>query len=488
MSLTDLHSPARKEAWRRAKDADEAFWKDQERAIQGGLGQPCCTLSGISTSLMNLPGNFAVVVHGEDECAACFLHHGVSAHRFFCTGLDERHLVTGVTAPRLRRCLRLVAEEVAPEAIFVLGACPIEVIGDQFDIVVDEIAAEYPHIQMRALHTSGLKAGTQNAMLDWLYSTLVSLPGKPAVDPAWRERAGAAGLDLVDAWMSLSPQQLVDRYREAVSAAQPVAVERARSVAILGLPSPHDLGGYQGEWREVLGQSGVTLLAELPYQAGLDDWRSAASAGAMLVVDRAMYPRTVEVLEAGGQQVRNVELPIGVAATDAFYATVQEVTGVDLTAALAPRRAAAVAAAEGFAAHYGGMRMALGLRMLNNYKTDQLAAVGLGDHSALCELGFDITLLVQGEPERKAEFTRMYERRGFSLPFQMFVEPWNLSVLLAEGGFEVAYLGDYCREEARKANVPMITSRLLYPGYDGVARNAAVIAGRIEQLGGRRQA
>ena len=60
-------APPPPESFLRHKEADQPFWKEQERSIQGALGQPCCTLSGISSGLIRLPGNFAVVVHGEDE-------------------------------------------------------------------------------------------------------------------------------------------------------------------------------------------------------------------------------------------------------------------------------------------------------------------------------------------------------------------------------------------------------------------------------------
>ena len=110
------------EAFAKAREADAPFWDQQEKRVQGATGQPCCTLSGISMQLINLPGHFAVVIHGEDECAACFYHFGPSAHQFFCTGLTEQHFVTGETAEPLIECLRAVAEDVDPEAIFVLGA------------------------------------------------------------------------------------------------------------------------------------------------------------------------------------------------------------------------------------------------------------------------------------------------------------------------------------------------------------------------------
>ncbi len=472
------------EAFQRAREADEPFWQGQEKRIQGAVGQPCCTLSGLSTGLIGMDGNFAVVIHGEHECAACFLHYGPSAHRFFCTGLEEKHFVTGETSGRLNRCLRLVAEEVTPDAIFVLGACPVEVIGDRFEAVVAKVQEDYPHIPMRALHTSGLKVGSQAAMTDWLYSTLASLPTRAPLDPTWRDRVGELGMDLVDAFLELDPDQLLARYKAATEAAAPRQLDRERCVAFLGMPSAADLGGYKPEWLEVLTDAGLHVTGNYPYAANLEDWRAITWPRVSFVADRTNYPKTIALLEEAGQRVVEVPLPVGVAQTDEFYQVLGEATGrsEQIVAAVAERRAAAVQSIEDFKARYGGKRMAMGLRMLNNYKTDQLAYQGLGDYGALQELGFQITLMVQGPPEKAPKFAKLFESRGVTDPFEVFPEPWNLSEHLGGDRFDISYLADHCRAEARKAGVPMIVSRLLYPGYEGVPRNTRAIAAHLDKL------
>ena len=88
--------------------SDEAFWRRQERRRERGLGQPCCTQSGMSWTLIDMPGNFAVVIHGEFDCVNCFTHHsGRSATQYYSTRLTDRQLTLGETADPLRRCLQL---------------------------------------------------------------------------------------------------------------------------------------------------------------------------------------------------------------------------------------------------------------------------------------------------------------------------------------------------------------------------------------------
>ncbi len=474
--MHDLPAP-----YREARAADEAFWKEQEKRVQGATGQPACTLSGISTTLIAMEGEFAVVIHGEDECASCFIHHGPAAHRFFCTGLTEEHFVRGVTGPRLRHCLELVIEELAPEVVIVLGACPIEVIGDQFHTVVDDVGAEHPHVTFRALHTSGLKVGSQTAMLDWLYSTLVGLPTKPPLDPSWRQAVADAGLDVVDAFLEMSPRALRDSATRAASLPAPAPIPREDCVAFLGMPDPRDLGGERDEWMTVLADVGLHVIGNLPYGASLDDWQAASHAGAVLVLDRENFRKTAKALEAAGAPVHDVPLPVGIAQTDTFYRILGEATGRTeaIQAAVSARRAEAQQAAEAARARFEHVRMALGLRLQNNYKTDLLASQGLGDRAAFVELGFDVTLLLQGPPEKRDRFMEMYARRGLDVQLEVFPDPWSIGDHLMDR-FDIAVLADHMRAECQRARVPMLVSRMMHPGYAGVARNAARLADLLD--------
>jgi hypothetical protein len=57
-----------------------------------------------------------------------------------------------------------------------------------------------------------------------------------------------------------------------------------------------------------------------------------------------------------------------------------------------------------------------------------------------------------------------------------------MSEHLEAGGFQVAYLADHCRGEARKAGVPMIASRDLEPYYGGVTGNLEHLERTLRQL------
>jgi len=141
-----------------------------------------------------------------------------------------------------------------------------------------------------------------------------------------------------------------------------------------------------------------------------------------------------------------------------------------------------VARLEAFRARFGGVKLAYGLRMNNNYQADELAYQGLGDYPALVDMGFDVTLLVQGPPDKAEKFAKMYDRRGTGMRFQMFAEPWVLGEVLAEGGFQAAFVADHCRSECQKANVPMIALRSLEPYYEGSIESANYLERQLTNI------
>lgn len=448
------------------RSLDEGFWQDLEARLRSNLGQPCCTLSGISSGLITMPGDFAVVIHGEHECAACFHHIGPSAHKFYCVGLDEADFTCGQTRGKLRECLELVAREQKPQVIFVLGACPVEIIGDRFETTVEEVSKE-TGVTMVALHTSGLKVGSQAAMLDWMFETLASLPPVPREQMSWVSSAE---------YFNGSPE------RERGDVKRLPAINA--SLNLIGLPEFRR--GTVPEWFDVFSQVGLSVVGTLPYGADLDTWRSLAHAKKTFVADRRLYPRLFEVLESFGQEVIEIPLPIGVKQTDAFYQVIGESFGVEeqITAIVAERKKIAEEKLEAFRNRVNGIKMAMGLRMLNNYRADQLAYEGLGDVEAITEMGFELSLLVQGPPEERfrARFEETFASLGCTLPFDIFPEPWGISKRLKSGGFDAAYLADHCRLEAREANVPMVVSRELLPFYDGVGHNLIRMGKTLEEV------
>ena len=457
---------------------DEAFWQRHEARRDKQLGQPCCTQSGMSWAMIDMPGDFAVVIHGEFDCVNCFHHHlGRSAANFYTTRLSEQQIITGQTQEPLRRCLRLIAAERRPEAVIVLGTCPVEVIGDRFETVVASVAAE-TGVPMIALHTSGLSLSSQAAMLDWLYTELASLPTAPAQNRAWQRDVAALALDLLD---DASGEGAIDALRQRLDA-QRTTTSLGR-VNLVATPTGEVA---EPEPVRLLANVGLTVNGVYPNGASVRDWRSIGHASASVVVDPSMFPRFIKRLQGMGQAILPAPLPVGLGATRAFYDRIGRHFGITdaMDAALAPIVAPLEDATARLRERAQGRKAVVAIRMLNTFAADQLAYEGLGEVAFLEELGLDVHVLVQGPPEQRSHdaFAARLAELGFTLPFRIFRGPFELREILREGRYDLGILPDSARGQARDAGLAMLAARSLPAWFRGVP---AALDRLARQLDGR---
>ena len=419
--------------------SDELFWRKNERFFTQRMGQPCCTLAGISKLLSHLPGNFAVVVHGEMDCLNNFPHfEGCSLDRFYCTHVSQLQFSRGDTASPLRECLEAVLETQRPQAVFVLSMCLMEMIHDDFPKVVADISAR-TGVPIVPLRTSGLQVVAEAEYTDDLYCQLSRIfPRASSADPAL--------------------------------------------VNLVGLPA---LSAHAtAELSAALSAAGRRLNCTYPAAASLDDWQRLDLADVNLLVDASMYPKLTELLRASRRTCHDVPLPIGCEQTSAFY----RATGAALGERAAVERAAhawAEKAATGvadFKRRHAGLRLAAGLRMANFSSPAQLARDGLAEISAFTELGLQVTLLIQGPPEVKGRsyFQARLSELGCELPSIVFAEPGELAEHLGSGRFDLAYLRDHARQYTERAGLPLISAGRLQPLFGGVLENLKTLTRAVE--------
>jgi hypothetical protein len=416
---------------------DEPFWRNQERRRERQLGQPCCTQSGISWTLIDMPGRFAVVVHGEYDCVNCFKHNaGRNSWQYFSTRLSEGQLTSGETAEPLRRCLELIVEHDAPDAIVVLGTCPVEVIGDQFQTVVDAVSEE-TQVPMVALHTSGLKLSTQQDMLDWCFDTLAGLGAVPATPPS---KSG---------------------------------------VALLGMPS--DARG-SAEIKMVLEGTDLDFQGSFPRGATLQDWKHLPNAQHVLVSDHAMFPRLMGRLEQTAGRITEAPLPYGLEQSMEVYDLLGSMTSGSLSPHLETLRKRAEEEVATFREQWGGARMALGIRMHNSNQFDMVARGGLGHVRLFTELGLDVTLLIQGSPDpsMQAVWKKLLAEHGVHLPFDVFPGPYAVGDCLAKGEYQLACVADWMHHQASDTGIPIVFSHQLRSWLGGVVHNIRHLNRKLE--------
>lgn len=386
----------------------------------------------MSWALFDMPGDFAIVIHGESDCLNCFFHHqGRSGARYYSSRLTDNQITLGDTQRPLGHLLRLIAAERKPEAVIVLGTCPVEVIGDRFEVIVEAVSAE-TGVPMVPLHTHGLALMPLHRVQDWLYATLAGLPQHPAPGK--------------------------------------------RGVNLLGLPPGHD----SAELRDVLAALGTEVHGTYPDRVPLDGWRRITHAEACFAVDSSMYKKLSRVLSKAGQPIVDVPMPLGVSNTDTFYRAVADhLSATDrLGAATGGHRAALADAIAAFRARAAGRKIALCVRMLKTHRADLLAYGGLSAHALLAELGFTVEVLVQGPTEASAMagYARHLQKQGLGdVPFTPFPGPWKLGEALKAGGFDGAIMSDVARNVVEQAGVPWVSSGALRPLYAGMPANLSLL-------------
>ncbi len=417
---------------------DEAFWQEQEGRMTKQIGQPCCTLSGMTHLLIEIPGNFAVVLHSELDCTNCFLStRGSSGVNFYSVAVTQAQFSTGRMGGSLERCIELIVKHKKPDAIFVLGNCLVEMAHDAYDMVAKQMEEKLktPIIPLR---TSGLKHGSQAAMVDWLYSTFAGLAKK---------KNGAAAND-----------------RKGLS----------RRINLIGMPHLNN-DEVHSEMTGYFSKAGLTVNGIYPYEAGFEEWMNIRRASTNVVVDRSLYPRLLGALTEMGIASVEVPLPVGWACTTKFLDSTGARFGVEdeVKKAYAPASTRVLKRLKTFRKRWAGLRVVVGLRMVNNYRVDQLAYDGLGDISTFTELGFDIHLFIQGPGDEKSRqhFANRLAELDCRLPFEVFPDPYDLLPLLQKVRPDVVYAADHSRWETMPLGVPLIASRSLEPFFGGAVRN-----------------
>ena len=323
----------------------------------------------------------------------------------------------------------------APDAIIVLGTCPVEVIGDRFETVVDAVSEE-TQVPMVALHTSGLKLSTQQDMLDWCFDTL-------------------AGLGEADKPTSKG------------------------GVALLGMPD--DARG-SAEVQAALEGTNLKLIGSFPRGATLDDWKSLPHVDSLLVSDHGMFPTLMSRLNKTVEHITETPLPYGLEQTLAVYTLLGQLSGNPLSPHFESLRDRAQQEIETFRTKWAGVRMALGIRMHNSNQFDMVARGGLGHVRMFTELGLDVTLLIQGSPDpsMRAVWTDLLAEHGLDLPFDVFPGPYAVGECLSRGNYQLACVADWMHHQASDTGIPIIFSHQMRPWLGGVAHNLRYLTRKLE--------
>ena len=408
------------------------------------LAQEACSYQGATELLMRLRGNLAVIIHSDRDCSNVLPKtggrvHSDGAYKFFCTNMREDELVTGQGNAKLRRAIELVAEAQKPDLILVLSTCPTVMIGDNV-VNVSRKAARDLGIRVEAEVTHGLKPKSPAEIIDTVYMLLAR-------------------------------------------ASRPQLENRQKRVNLVGISlSP----GERAELEAGFTALGLTLNTTLNERAALDDFLRAADAEFLIHPGPDMLVGLRKIAVDQWQQTAiEVPLPIGVQATERFWRTIAEATGVDVTPVLeSVDHQKAQAVLEKFRQQFADrtLRCAYNIGSVRSFDLRRIAQEELGDLGLLDEAGLTSSLFIQG-PQDEQNWQRVgkvLHALGVERPFCLFPATSSLRQLLPRGDFEVFYGADFLRDQLSQRGIPLLPHGEIGLGWRQVPRALAALTRALE--------
>lgn len=220
--------------------------KDIPQLTQALFPGTHCPLMGAAMAVGGIKGSLIVVI-GTDECSYYTKSMTLHSERFGGPGgrcvsvVLDGHDVTFGSAPKMHKAFKEIMAEYKPECVFLVTTCVVEIIGDDYDAIADELSAEYG-VPVLSVHTEHFKCEDH-------------LPGL--------ERTITACLDMME------PR------------------ENGDTVNVLG----QRMGEFNTtELYKMLVNAGVKVGMQLPSGTTVDEIKNAASARVNIVVNDIALP------------------------------------------------------------------------------------------------------------------------------------------------------------------------------------------------------
>lgn len=399
------------------------------------LSQSACLLEGLCIYLHRTEGDFAVIIHSYKDCANVFPRGMTNAYittpgRFFCTNIRESDIMSGTTMDRLEKCVRLVAEEKKPDIIYVFASCMSELIGDDIKSCADHMSREMG-IPIVGVTSSGLDDTSQKRIVEW-HAELMFL--------------------VCDLKMEKIP----------------------RSVNIIGYPYDQ-----HSEIRELLEEAGVKVNAWIDGSSSQNEWKKLPAGSLNVVVEKELYSSIITKMKDAGVDYVEAPIPVGVASTELFLNKIGSCLGVqeEIKAVVEKRRSEALNAKDAVSKKCAGREMGFNIGTERNYRPFVVAMDGLGEIGFFKELGFNITLLIQGSPDggRKLLISQLLQKMKIEADFDIFVDNVSIATAVQKKDYDLVYCAEFMSEMIRPTGTPLIGIGRLKMGFEGAIKNYEMV-------------
>ncbi len=419
--------------------------------------QHICTLHGWLSALLPIQGNYAVIIHSDPDCTNLIgktkRAYGEWKDRFFCTNLDDSDIVLGKSIDKLELCLKSVLAERTPSAVLVLASCMSLLIRDNVEACIKKVqkTTSTPIIYK---NTSGFSFNDPKEVIDECGLFLAQLSRPRTAQKDGTRSINLIGFDYETGHCPFVPEK--------------------------------DLAGLSDIGTDLRSLGDITVNAVLNPYAPLREWKNAMRSALNVTVDRSIYQGLCTYLQKEFD-IRTIEAPypVGIRSTLSFYTRILEHFGLSPKTAfkkIGPKIRAVQEYTKKHAKKLKNYKLMYNIATNVDFTVTNSAKEGLLFLELFRELGLDITVLIQGSPEKenKKRISAMLKTLQVTEPFELFGHCGDAYTLFPKKGPTIV-VGSYLMfEQAVRCGHAFIDSTKLSVGLNGHKKNLAYMLSAIQ--------
>jgi nitrogenase molybdenum-iron protein alpha/beta subunit len=400
--------------------------------------QHCCSLHGWLVCIYRTSGDYAVVIHADKECSALIPDHIQQVAdlrtRFFCTNLNEAELIAGKSTDKLKKCLEQIIQERRPGSILVLTSCSTLLVNENVEPLLSSLQKKHG-IRIIYKKTSGFSFYEPKQIIDDCGMFLTEISGPPGT----RNKKGTF-------------------------------------INLIGFDSQgYYPRGFSSLKKELLRSTGVRVNAVIGPFEPWSIWRKLKGHSATYTIDRSYYAGlNQKMLTTYGAPTYDVPYPVGLQATVTFIRTIARNSGVPLKKVeekLAAKVTAGQRTIKRAREQFKGWPLYYNIASSMDFSIINSAQEGMVYLPFFRELGFSITLLIQGNPERKNEFKAMLKEREVREPFIIFGHCGDAYKYLPDNKKALVFGSDMLKKQVQENGHYFLDYYQLILGFDGIEPN-----------------
>ncbi|MFP4656292.1 MAG: nitrogenase component 1 [Candidatus Woesearchaeota archaeon] len=413
-------------------------------------GQHCCSLHGWITCLMRNKIDFPVILHSDINCSNLVFKGDSDVNtlgRFFCTNLSEENIIKGDGTKRLEECIDAVIGEEQPRDILILNSCMSQIIGDDVKGTVQK------------------KRGKSRTRIHYRETTgLVFEDPKKVIDDV-----GYLILETLKNDNSLRD----DRER--------------RTINIIGFENyvahnKNDLRGYD-PFLEELRKAGAKINTTIGPGSPISDWKKSLKADININFDRRLYQNVAEIYSKK-HNIKTIEVPFpaGIKQTLEFFGIVNEKLGAgkDIISNLEKEIKEAEDYLEKHKNELKKKKIIYNIASNLDFTIGNSAKEGLLMLDFFKELGCDVEILIQGNPEEEHRLAvkNTLQEIGIEDDFTLFGHCGDGYKFIDGSSDTIVYGSPLLKEQAERMGNRFIHYGEILPGLMNMKHNIDIIIGK----------